>query len=336
MKNILVVGGAGYIGSHTVIELVNAGYTPIILDDFSNSEKSVLPRLKKILGTDILCIELDYQDSLRLEQLFEEHKIDGVIHFAAFKSVSESVADPLKYYKNNVSGFVGLLDVLSKHKIDKLVLSSSAAVYGQPAEEVVIEEAVCNPTSPYGWSKYFDEIILNDFSKSNADFRSTALRYFNVVGAHSSGLIGEMPIGKPQNLLPVIVQSITTKNRLTIFGDDYPTKDGTCERDYVHVTDLAKAHVSALDRLFDTKTDFSVYNIGTGKPTSVLELIGTFEKANKVKVDYAVGPRRPGDPAGFYASAKKAKQELNWHSEKTIEDAVKDAWDWQNTLNKEG
>jgi len=253
MKNILVVGGAGYIGSHTVIELIEANYNPIILDNFINSSEKVLGCIKKITGKEITYYNGSFQSAELLEKIVNNHEIDGAIHFAAHKAVGESVENPLKYYNNNVAGFIKFLDFLNKNNINKLVFSSSAAVYGEPDKKIVDEDSVCLPTSPYGWSKYMDEIILKDTCLSNSKFHAIALRYFNVVGAHPSAIIGESPIGKPQNLLPIIIQSITGKlPELTVFGNDYPTKDGTCERDYIHVVDLAKAHVSALNKLFNT------------------------------------------------------------------------------------
>lgn len=335
MMKVLVTGGAGYIGSHTVVELVAAGHQPIIVDNFSNSEKSVIPALEKITGRKIPFYEHDFQDKDFLEKLFSKEKINGVIHFAAYKAVGESVKEPLKYYSNNVTGFVGLLQTLKKQGVNHLVFSSSAAVYGNPPSDVVTEDTPCAPESPYGWSKYMDEIIFRDTCKADTDLKAVALRYFNVVGSHESAIIGELPKGKPQNLLPIVVQAAAGKTPpLTVYGTDYSTPDGTCLRDYVHVVDLAKAHVAALNKISGTiSSNYSVYNIGTGKPTSVLELIKTFEKVNKVKVPHVLGERRAGDPAAYYASAKKAEKELAWHSEKTTEDAVRDAWHWQQKLS---
>lgn len=336
MKNILVTGGAGYIGSHTVVELFNAGYNPIILDNFSNSEPAAVGKIESIIGSKISTYKGDFQDEKLLANIFSVEKVDGVIHFAAFKAVGESVADPLKYYDNNVSGFVKLLSCLLSHEIYSFVFSSSAAVYGEPTVKLVTEDTPCLPASPYGWSKYMDEIVLRDVCSANPRLKGTALRYFNVVGGHPSAKIGELPKGKPQNLLPIIVQAVVGKlPPLTVFGDDYPTEDGTCLRDYIHVVDLAKAHVAALDKMFKSRGGYEVYNIGTGKPTSVLQLIKTFEEVNKAKVPYRIGERRPGDPVAYYASGEKAKQELNWRSERTIEDAVADAWRWQQELAKE-
>lgn len=328
MKNILVTGGAGFIGSHTVVELANAGYRPVIVDNFSNSEKSVIGRLESIIGSKISTYEGDFQDEKLLAKVFSVEKPDGIIHFAAYKVAPESVEQPLKYYDNNVSGFVRLLKTVVPNEIPYFVFSSSAAVYGMPSVKVVTEKTVCSPISPYGWSKYMDELILRDTCLAVPSLQGIALRYFNVVGAHESGLLSE-PLGdKPQNLLPVIIRACVTHRPLIVFGTDYPTSDGTCLRDYIHVVDLARAHVAALNSTAPKKDNYRVYNIGTGHPTSVLQLIKTFEKVNKVKVPYTLGAKRPGDPSAFHASAKKADAELGWKSEKTIENAVADAWQW--------
>ena len=336
MKNTLVTGGAGFIGSHTVVELAQAGYRPVIVDNFSNSEKSVPEQIESIIGSKVPVYEGDFQDEKLLANIFSKEKIDGVIHFAAYKAVGESVANPLKYYQNNVSGLISLLELLDKYKIYNFVFSSSAAVYGEPPVKLVTEDTKCSPTSPYGWSKYMDEVILRDTCAAVPEFKGIALRYFNVVGSHSSAKIGELPKGRPQNLLPLIVQACTGQiPPLTVFGTDYPTPDGTCLRDYIHVVDLARAHVAAIDKIF-TQEDigYDVFNIGTGKPSSVLELIKAFEKVNKVKVPYKLGPRRLGDPVAYYASAVKANKQLGWHAKKTVADAVADAWRWQQKISK--
>jgi UDP-glucose 4-epimerase len=334
MKNILVTGGAGFIGSHTVAELAAAGYRPIIIDNFSNSDRQVLNGLKEIIGQDVVCYEQDYQDKKALFDVIEKESVDGVIHFAAYKAVAESVENPLKYYDNNVAGFVKLLEAILEKGIAAFVFSSSAAVYGNPPADAVTEDADCAPTSPYGWSKYMDEIILRDTCSANKNLKGIALRYFNVVGSHESALIGELPKGKPQNLLPIIVQAVTGQlPPVTVFGTDYPTPDGTCLRDYIHVVDLAKAHVKALDSLKAKRGSYyDVFNIGTGKPTSVLELINTFEKVNGVKVPHTLGNKRAGDPVAYYAIAGKAEKEFDWKAGKTTADAVADAWRWQQKL----
>jgi UDP-glucose 4-epimerase len=337
MKNILVIGGAGFIGSHTVVELINADYHPVILDNLDNSERSALDGIKEITGKDVMFYEQDFQDIEALKALLQKEHIDGVIHFAAYKAVGESIEQPLKYYKNNVAGFINLLEVLSEERVTSFVFSSSAAVYGNPPSDQVTEDTPCNPESPYGWSKLMDEIILKDTCGANKQLKGVALRYFNVVGSHESAKIGELPKGRPQNLLPIIVQATAGKiDPLVVYGNDYETPDGTCMRDYVHVVDLAKAHVAALQKILrDTEGSYDVFNIGTGKPTSVLELITTFETINNVTVPYSIGPRRAGDPTSYYAVADKAEKELDWKATKTTEDAVRDAWAWEQNLHKQ-
>jgi len=333
MRSILVIGGAGFIGSHTVVELVKHGYRPVVVDNFSNSHEAVIASLNSLLGQKIICYTQDYQDIAKLEKIIKKERIEGIIHFAAYKAVGESVEQPLKYYDNNVGGFVRLLQTALSNDVQHMIFSSSAAVYGNPPVAFVTETVPCNPTSPYGWSKYMDEIVLRDACLANSRLHGTALRYFNVVGAHESAQIGELAKGKPQNLLPIIAQAIVSKIPLTVFGSDYPTPDGTCLRDYVHVVDLAQAHVAALNTSFANKHGLhKTYNIGTGKPTSVMELISTFERVNNIKVPYRIGPRRAGDPVTYYASAAKANKALGWKATKTIEDAVRDAWNWQQSI----
>jgi len=333
--NILVIGGAGYIGSHTVVELAAAGHRPIIVDNFANSSKGVLARLKELTGNDITYYEQDFRDTDALSVILDNEHIDGVIHFAAYKAVGDSVADPLSYYQNNTCGFVDLLGTLLGHDIKNFIFSSSAAVYGNPPEDMITEETRCQPESPYGWSKYMDEVILHDTCNANPDLYGVALRYFNVVGAHPSGRLGEQSKTRPQNLLPVIIQAVEgTIPPLTVLGTDYPTPDGTCLRDYIHVVDLAKAHIAALEKASD-KGSFEAYNISTGTPTSVLGLIKTFEAVNEVTVPHSLGERRAGDPASSYAKAEKAATKLGWKAEKTIEDACRDAWHWR-TSNPNG
>ncbi|HSX30433.1 MAG TPA: UDP-glucose 4-epimerase GalE [Candidatus Saccharimonadales bacterium] len=331
--NILVIGGAGYIGSHTTVELLEAGFAPIVLDDFSGSERKALACIKDVTGKDIELVEGDFADTQLVETTLKKYKIAGVIHFAAFKAVGESVEQPLKYYRNNVVGFISLVELLSKHDIP-LVFSSSAAVYGEPPVESVDEETICVPVSPYGSSKLMDEIILRDVCKSKAPMRGIALRYFNVVGAHHSGSFGEMPKLPPQNLLPIIVQAVAgLRPPLPVYGTDYDTPDGTCQRDYIHVVDLAKAHIAALNHLLkQSKGYYDVFNVGTGVPTSVLGMINAFEKINKEKVPHKLVGRRPGDPRAAYANATKIQRALGWKSEKSVEDAVGDAWRWQLRL----
>jgi len=330
MSYILVTGGAGYIGSHTVLELLAKGYQVSVVDNLSNSSTASLQRVEKLSGKKVNLHQFDVQDTTALDKLLTSEQFDAVIHFAAFKAVDESVTDPLKYYRNNVGAFMGLLQSLRSHGVNKIVFSSTAAIYGTPAVERVTEETPANPESPYGWSKYMDELILRDVCQADRNFQAIVLRYFNAVGAHESGQLGESPAGKPANLLPVLIQSLSGKlPPLVVNGNDYSTKDGTCERDYIHVMDLAQAHVTALEKLeAKSNQNYHVYNIGTGKPTSVLELIKSFETVNNIQVPYSIGPRRPGDPVAFFAAPDKARKELGWQATKTIEDAVRDAWNW--------
>jgi len=338
MKHILVTGGAGYIGSHVVVELAQSGYQPIVVDTFSNSERMALSNIEKLLGHSIPHYEGDYRDQALLHDIINKQSIDGVIHIAAFKAVGESVEQPLRYYQNNVAGFISLLGTLQEAGVHHIVFSSSAAVYGTPPSAVVTEESPCNPESPYGWTKYMDEIILRDACRADSRLHGVALRYFNVVGSHTSTLIGESPKGKPQNLLPIIVRAVATDQPLTVYGTDYPTPDGTCQRDYIHVVDLARAHVAALKHTEQTLAQddsYAAYNIGTGKGTSVLELIRAFERVNGIAVPHTLGPRRAGDPVACYASATKAKKELGWQATLTIDDAVKSAWQWHQKVQNE-
>jgi UDP-glucose 4-epimerase len=337
MKNILVTGGAGYIGSHTVVELINAGYRPVIADNFANSDKKVVERLKKLTGIDIVCYRQDFQDQAKLESVIKKEKIDGVIHFAAYKSVGESVQEPIKYYDNNVAGFVKLLEVLEANKIPNLVLSSSCTVYGEPDKLPITENAAIKPaTSPYGATKQMCETILSDVSHASKTMRSLSLRYFNPIGAHESAEIGELPIGTPANLVPFITQAAAgLRGELTVYGSDYPTSDGTCIRDYIHVVDLAKAHVKALQHLQKQKPKYYDFcNIGTGNGSSVLEVLKTFEKVTGQKVPYKIGARRDGDIMAVYADVTKSKKMLGWKTEKNLADALKDAWRWQQNLLK--
>jgi UDP-glucose 4-epimerase len=338
MKNVLVTGGAGYIGSHTVVELINAGYNPVIIDNFNNSEKKVINRLKELTGKEIAIYEQDFQDQAKLDEVLKKEKIDGVIHFAAYKAVGESVHNPLKYYDNNVAGLVKLLEVLEKHRVQQLVFSSSCTVYGEADKLPLTEESPVKPAaSPYGSTKQMDEIIIRDATAASKSLKSLALRYFNPIGAHPTALIGELPIGRPSILVPFITQTVAGwHDQLTVFGDDYPTPDGTCIRDYIHVVDLAKAHVKALDYLAGQKATFyDVFNIGTGTGSSVLEVIKTFEKVTGQKVPYKIGPRRSGDITVSYAAVDKANKLLGWKSELKLADALTDAWRWQETLSKQ-
>jgi len=335
MKNILVTGGAGFIGSHTVVELVEAGYSPIIIDNFSNSNVDALNGIEQIVKRKIPCFNQDYQDKRKLSELFQKHSIGGVIHFAAYKAVGESVEQPLKYYSNNVAGLVTLLEVMHENNTQNLVFSSSCTVYGEPDVLPIKENAPVKPAeSPYGATKQMCETIIKDTSRVGGGPRSLALRYFNPIGAHPSAKIGELPTGVPANLVPFVTQTAAgLRDSLTIHGNDYPTSDGTCIRDYIHVVDLARAHVSALRKL-EKETDnyFDVCNIGTGKGSSVLDVITTFERVTRKKLPYTFGPRRDGDIVSTYADADKARKILGWQSEKTLEVALIDAWNWQKSL----
>jgi UDP-glucose 4-epimerase len=338
MKNILVTGGAGYIGSHAVVELANEGYRPVIIDNFYNSEKKIINRIKKLAKQDITYYEQNFQDELKLDKVLKKEKIDGVIHFAAHKAVGESVQEPLKYHENNVAGLVSFLKVLEKNKIANLVFSSSCTVYGQPDELPITEDApVKLASSPYGATKQMCETIIRHASEASDALRSLSLRYFNPIGSHESAQIGELPIGTPTNLVPFITQAVAgLYDKLIVHGNDYPTPDGTCIRDYIHVVDLAKAHVKALQYLEVQKPGFYDFcNIGTGKGCSVLEIIKTFESATGQKVPYKIGPRREGDIVSIYADVTKSLKMLGWKAEKTLEDALEDAWRWQQTLSSD-
>jgi len=337
MKNILVTGGAGFIGSHTVVELVDSGYTPVILDNFSNSNPSALEGIKNIAKTDVSFYEGDYQNTELLRDIIKKEKIDGVIHFAAFKAVGESIQKPLDYYQNNVAGLIVLLRVLNETNVQNLVFSSSCTVYGEPYSLPVTEESPIKPAeSPYGSTKQMDETIIRDATRAQK-LHAIALRYFNPIGANSSGLIGELPIGTPANLVPFVTQTAAgLRKELTIYGNDYPTTDGTCVRDYIHVVDLAKAHIKALEYITRQKSDhfYNVINVGTGQGSSVLDVIKTFEKVNNIKLAYKIGPRRDGDIVSTFADVTKAKEKLNWQTELTLADALKDAWNWQKNIRQ--
>lgn len=330
--DILVTGGAGFIGSHTVVALQQAGYDVIVADNFSNSKPSVLENIKKITGKDFKFYEADVTDDTSVEKIFAENKIDGVIHFAGYKAVGESVELPLKYYSNNLQSTVVLAEACIKHGCNKFVFSSSATVYGDN-DIPFVETMVLKPTTnPYGETKAINERILTDTAKANKGFNVTLLRYFNPVGAHESGLIGENPQGIPNNLMPYIAKVAKgTLKELSIFGNDYPTRDGTCIRDYIHVMDLAEGHVAALAKM---PQGVSVYNLGTGKGTSVIELVTAFEKANNLTIPKKFAPRRAGDLAEYYADAAKALRELGWNTKRTVEDMCKDAWRFEENNAK--
>ena len=328
--NILVTGGAGFIGSHTIVELLAGGHTVTVVDSFVNSNKSVLEKLEKITGKSVHFIEQDVRDTEGLEYLMEANCIDAVIHFAALKAVGESVQKPLEYYRNNIDGLLSVLEAMNQANVTKLIFSSSATVYGDADEMPITEDAPLKPaTNPYGATKQMAEQIIGDVCKSSA-MRAVLLRYFNPIGAHASGLIGELPLGVPNNLVPFVAQAAAgVRDTLTVFGNDYETPDGSGVRDYIHVVDLAKAHVKSVDYLNDSNEKVTILNIGTGSGTSVLEVINTFEKVNNVKVPYTVGPRRPGDIATCYASPAKAESILGWKAELSLEQALADTWKWQ-------
>lgn len=328
---ILVTGGTGYIGSHTVVELIEAGHYVVIVDNLSNSSDVVLDRIKEITGRKPGFYKIDVCSD-DLEDVFKESKFDAVIHFAALKAVGESVSKPVEYYRNNLGGLLNILELIKKYAVKQFIFSSSATVYGEP-EEVPLKETSrvgAGITNPYGQTKFIGEQILKDFAKANPDFSITLLRYFNPIGAHKSGLIGEDPNDIPNNLLPFVSQVAVGKlPELSVFGDDYPTKDGTGVRDYIHVVDLAKAHLAALSHTANSE-NVDIYNLGTGRGYSVLEIITAFEKVSDKKVPYKVVARREGDIAKCYADPAKAEKQLGWKAEKNLEDMCRDAWNWQS------
>ena len=328
MSKILVTGGTGYIGSHAVVELLEAGEEVVIVDNFSNSSPDVLDRLKEITGKKFDFYEVDLLDEEILEQVFKENNIESVIHFAGLKAVGESVAKPIEYYHNNITGTLILLKLMKKYNCKRIVFSSSATVYGNPAELPITEDFPLSTTNPYGSTKLMIEQILQDVNVSDEKFSVAILRYFNPIGAHKSGLIGERPNGIPNNVMPYIVGVAKGKYpELTVFGNDYPTPDGTGVRDYIHVVDLAKGHLKALDKI-RKEAGVKIYNLGTGNGYSVLELVQNFEKMNNIKVNYKIGPRRPGDIPACYANASKAEKELGWKAEKKIEEMCTDTWNF--------
>ena len=337
-KYVLVTGGAGYIGSHTVVALVENGYTPIILDDFRNANRIVVDGLTKILGFLPEIIEVDVCDDNSLRAIFQKYSFEGIIHFAAYKAVGESVQNPLKYYQNNLSGLINILNKMLEFGVKNLVFSSSCTVYGEPKKiKEVSEDSPKNlPSSPYGYTKWIGEQIMEDTFLAHPELCLINLRYFNPVGAHKSSFIGEFPLGKPSNLLPFVTQTAVGKQDfLTVFGNDYPTRDGTCIRDYIHVMDLAEAHVKALAFLEDNKKGcLEAVNIGTGKGTSVLEIISCFEEVSKCKLNWSYGPRREGDVVEIFANCDKASNLLGWKSKLSINDAVIDAWKWELFLSE--
>ncbi len=336
-ETVLVSGGAGYIGSHTAVELLNAGFGVVVTDNLSNSEETSLDGVRKITGKEVPFEKVDCCDKAALEKVFEKYDFDSVIHFAAYKAVGESVAEPLKYYQNNLNSFCNIIELMARHKRHNILFSSSATVYGEPDELPVTEKSPRKPaTSPYGNTKQMCEDILRDsvaaYNKDGNGIKGIALRYFNPIGAHPSALIGELPRGVPNNLVPFITQTAAgVRECLSVFGDDYDTPDGSCLRDYIDVVDLAKAHVVAIRRLAEGKNNanYEIFNIGTGRAVSVLELINAFEKVNGLKLNYKIAPRRAGDVTAIWADPTLANNELGWKAERSVEDTLAAAWAWE-------
>ena len=335
-KRIIVTGGAGFIGSHTLIELHKAGYEFVVVDNFVNSNPEALHRVGELIGAEVPFVKADIRDREALNKVFEQYSFDSCIHFAGLKAVGESVAKPLEYYENNMSGTFTLLDVMRQHGCKNIIFSSSATVYGDPAIIPITEECPKGHcTNPYGQTKSMLEQVLMDVQKADPEWNVVLLRYFNPIGAHQSGRIGENPNGIPNNLMPYITQTaIGRRKELGVFGNDYDTHDGTGVRDYIHVVDLATAHVAAL-KAIEKKAGLAIYNIGTGHGYSVLDVVNAFEKANGVKVPYSIKPRRPGDIATCYCDPTKAEKELGWKAKYGIEDMCRDSWNWQSQ-NPEG
>ena len=334
--SIFVTGGTGYIGSHTVVELLNAGYEVVVCDNLSNSSKKSLERVEQITGKSVKFYLADIRDRSAMNEIFDKEKIDSVIHFAGLKAVGESVSKPWEYYDNNITGTLTLVDVMRQHNVKNIIFSSSATVYGSPAFVPITEECPKGQcTNPYGWTKSMLEQILTDIQKADPSWNVVLLRYFNPIGAHKSGLIGENPNGIPNNLMPYITQvAIGKRPELGVFGNDYDTHDGTGVRDYIHVVDLAKGHVKALKKL-DENAGLKIYNLGTGKGYSVLDIVHNFEAATGVKIPYSIKPRRPGDIATCYSSAELAEKELGWVAENGIREMCEDSWRWQK-MNPNG
>lgn len=338
---ILVTGGAGYIGSHTVVELQNAGYEVVVIDDLSNSSADSIDGIEKITGIRPVFEKVDCNDINALNEVFSKHQgIKGIIHFAASKAVGESVQKPILYYRNNLVSLLNLLELMPKHGVDGIVFSSSCTVYGEPDTNPIDESAPIKvAASPYGNTKQINEEIIQDFAKSGAPIKSIILRYFNPIGAHPTAEIGELPIGVPQNLVPYITQTgIGVREQLSVFGDDYETPDGSCIRDFINVVDLAKAHVIAVNRMLENKSDekVEIFNLGTGNGVSVLELINVFEKVSGLKLNYKVAPRREGDITKIWAEPTKANKVLGWTAKESIEDTMLSAWKWQQRLRERG
>lgn len=327
---ILLAGGAGYIGSHTAVQMLNEGHKIIVVDNFSNSNPEVINRIEKITNNKVLVYNADITDSEAVDMVFHQNKIDCVIHFAGLKAVGESIEQPIRYYRNNIDTTLTLLECMQAHGVKNIVFSSSATVYGEECTMPCVEtmkRGSC--TNPYGWTKVMMEQILEDVAGANPEMSVVLLRYFNPVGAHESGLIGENPQGTPNNLMPYVTQvAVGKREKLNVFGGDYATPDGSCRRDFIHVMDLASAHLKAIEFAVNHK-GVEVLNIGTGTPYSVLDIINTFEKVNGVKVNYEIGPRRAGDLPEVWADASKAAEVLHWRAARSLEDMCRDAWNWQ-------
>lgn len=327
---ILVTGGAGYIGSHTVIELLNENHEVVIVDDFSNSKPEVLNRIKELSGKDFVFHEADVSDKQALAKIFEQHDLEAVIHFAGYKAVGESVAEPLKYYHNNLLSSIVLMELMNEYNVKNIVFSSSATVYGMNNEAPFTEDMPLSTTNPYGTTKLFIEQFIQDQVAADPSWSAALLRYFNPIGAHESGRIGEDPNDIPNNLMPYITQvAVGKREKLAVFGDDYDTEDGTGVRDYIHVKDLAKGHIRAVESVLESVGGAEAYNLGTGVGYSVLDVVKAFETANDVEVPYEIVDRRPGDIATSYADSTKAHEKLNWAAELGLEDMCRDSWNWQ-------
>lgn len=334
MKQVLVTGGAGYIGSHTIVSLVDQGFYPVIVDDLRNSSQVILDGLAELTAERFSFIPLDICDKEALFKVFDAHTFDAVIHFAAYKSVGESCEVPLKYYQNNLIGLMNILEACTRYSIPKFVFSSSCTVYGEPDQKEVYETTPKRlPESPYGFTKWMGEQIIEDVHRNSTPFQTICLRYFNPIGAHPSGLIGELPVGVPNNLLPYITQTAAgIRSHLTVFGNDYPTPDGTCIRDYVHVSDVSDAHVRAL--LFTSDNPLDIFNIGTGKGTSVLEMIQYFNEVSGIDLPYQIGPRRSGDITEIFANVSYSNATLGWCAKRNVKEALNDAWNWEQRQAK--
>lgn len=335
---VLITGGSGYIGSHTIVELQNEGYDVVSIDNQSNSSVDAYANVERITGKTIKHYSIDLCDFNKTENVFQNHLFVGIIHFAAFKAVGESVQDPLKYYHNNLASLTTIIKLGSKYKVNNLIFSSSCSVYGN-VQKLPVDENTSLPKaeSPYAFTKQIGEFMIEDFCKVNSAFKAVSLRYFNPVGAHVSGLIGESPINKPNNLVPIITAVANGKiNKLTVFGGDYPTRDGTCVRDYIHVSDIASAHVLALNYLIAGRENknYNVFNLGTGNGVSVLEAISAFEKISNVKLNYEIGPKREGDVIAVFSDSSKAQNYLGWHCRFNIDDMMQTAWTWEKNIVK--